>query len=142
MTRRAAFGLAALVGHFLWTSCTCAGAPERREPAADVYRHAMQKPVGIRQVEIGPGLWKPRIDRSRDVGVLDCLRKFEQHGYIDNFRIVADGREAKHHGGPNNNEFVYKLMEAMGWYAAHSRDIARALDHLGDTVLAAQREDG
>jgi len=142
MNRRTAAALRMLAVAWLWVSCVPAAHLWAGEPVVEVYRYARQKPVGIRQVEIGPGFWKPRIDRSRDVGVLDYLEKFEEHGYIDNFRIVADGREAKHNGGPNNNEFVYKLMEAMGWYADDSRKIARALADVGDTVLAAQREDG
>lgn len=142
MTRRVTAAVAVLLAAVVGVSCAPAAGPRAGEPAHEVYRHARLKPFGLRDVEVGPGFWKGRIDPSRDAGVLDYLAKFEAHGYIDNFRIVAEGREAKHQGGPNNNEFVYKLMEAMGYYAADSQPVARALAGLSGTVLAAQRPDG
>jgi len=130
---------ALLVG---WVGASTEAASDAKAPASHAYRHAAQRPCGFREVRLGPGFWKGRIERSRSVGVLDYLAKFEKHGYIDNFRIVAEGREAKHHGGPNNNEFVYKLMEAMACYAADSEAVAKALSDLSQTVLSAQRPDG
>jgi len=109
---------------------------------ADTYRFAKLRPVPRQAVTIDKGFWKPIRDRSRDTGVPDYLRKFEEHGYINNFRYVAGGENAKHHGGPNNNEFVYKHLEAMGYYAAEGDRIARLHKDLSDTILAAQRPDG
>jgi len=74
--------------------------------------------------------------------VPDYLKKFEEHGFIDNFRYVAEQVAHKHNGGPNNNEFVYKHLEAMGYYAAESDTIAGLHKRLADTILAAQQPDG
>ncbi len=142
MTRWTGVVLATAMAAALCAPSLSAEPGGRRESTLRAYPHAEQAPPALRAVEIGPGFWKTHIDRSREVGVLDYLRKFEAHGYIDNFRIAAEGREAKHHGGPNNNEFVYKLMEAMGRYAADSDKVAKALADLSAVVLAAQRPDG
>jgi uncharacterized protein len=109
---------------------------------ADLYQHAKLRPIGSGEVQIREGFWKPIRDRSRDVGVPDYLRKFEAHGFIDNFRYVADGTAKKHHGGPNNNEFVYKHLEAMGIYAAESDAVAKLHEALSETIRSAQSPDG
>jgi len=106
------------------------------------YSHASLRPVRHANVRILDGFWKPIRDRSREVGVPDYLQKFEAHGYIDNFRYIAKNTAKKPHGGPNCNEFVYKLMEAMAWYAPESARIRGLLGELSDTVLSAQQEDG
>ncbi len=116
--------------------------PTRRDAKQTVYQHAKLRPLPGKAVTIDAGFWRAIRDRSRDVGVPDYLEKFEEHGYIDNFRIAAENRPEAHHGGPNNNEFVYKHMEAMGHYAAESDKIAAMLEELSDAVLAVQREDG
>jgi len=134
-----------LVGLFLGLAVVCRAGPARKTPgdlAPTAYSFARLKPLQHKAVKVDAGFWKPIRDRSRDVGVSDYLKKFEEHGYIENFRIVSQNREEAHHGGPNNNEFVYKHMEAMGYYAAESDRIAALLDELSAAVLAVQREDG
>jgi len=75
-------------------------------------------------------------------GVLDYLEKFEQHGYIENFRIVGKQEKSKHVGGPNNNEFVHKLVEAAGYYATRSPDIKSSFARIIADVLSAQADNG
>lgn len=106
------------------------------------YKYAKLKPVRLQEVVIRDDYWQQRIDRSRDIGVLDYLKKSQQAGYIENFRIVAKNLEKRHIGGPNNNEFVYKLMEAAGHYAHSNPELAEAFRKLNELVLAAQCEDG
>jgi len=106
------------------------------------YRHAKLRPAAWRDIKITGGFWKPIRDRSREVGVPDYLSKFEEHGFIDNFRYVANQTAHQHHGGPNNNEFVYKQLEAMGYYAAESDTVASLHKQLAATILAAQQPDG
>jgi uncharacterized protein len=117
----------------------------QQEPATAThatYPYAVLKPVDLQDVQIHDNFWQPIIERSRDVGTLDYLEKFEAHGNIDNFRIVAQNLENEHVGFSNNNEFVYKLMEAAGYYAASSEPVRKAFGALNATVLAAQDEDG
>lgn len=113
------------------------GAKEHR-----TYPHAVLRPVDRARVTIEGGFWQPIRDRSREVGVPDYLEKFEKHGYIDNFRYVADNQKKQHHGGPNNNEFVYKLLEALGCYCTESKEVDRLHGKLAATILAAQQPDG
>lgn len=106
------------------------------------YQYAKLRPTAWRDAKITGGFWKPIRDRSRDFGVPEYLNKFEEHGYVDNFRYVAEQTASQHHGGPNNSEFVYKHLEAMGYYAAESDTITRLHKQLADTILAAQQPDG
>ncbi|MHC4402687.1 MAG: glycoside hydrolase family 127 protein [Planctomycetota bacterium] len=106
------------------------------------YAHAQLRPFAWRDVAVTGGFWKSIRDRSRDVGVPDYLRKLEEHGYVDNFRYVAQDLAHEHHGGPNNNEFVYKHLEALGYYAAESDALAELHRGLARTILAAQQPDG
>lgn len=110
--------------------------------AVNGYRYAKQRPVGFERVTIGPGFIQRVRDRSREVGTLDYLQKFEQAHYIDFFRWVNTDPPRRHGAGSNNDEFVHKLLEAMGVYAAESDLIARQHKELSDTILAAQAEDG
>jgi uncharacterized protein len=122
----------------LMLSCMTSQKPTQPE----IYPFAKFKPVELHDARIIDGFWKPYIDTSRDVGMMDYLRKFEAHGNIDNFRIVTQNREENHTGDSNNNEFVYKLMEAAGYYANNSRPVKKAFEALNATVLAAQDDDG
>ena len=148
ITRRRSNGIAiAFCGLSLFVNSQVAQAGDRSQngsPAVrpQAYRCAKLCPVAWRDVKITGGFWKPIRDRSCDVGVPDYLDKFEEHGFIDNFRDVAEQSAHQHHGGPNNNEFVYKHLEAMGYYAAESGKIADLLKELSNTILAAQQPDG
>ena len=122
----------------------CAAKPlgplPRNIPAA--YKHARLKPTDISETSITGGYLHPYIERSMSTGVLDYLDKFEAHGLIENFRIVGKKLDKKHSGGPNSNEFVYKLVEAAGYYAARSDKIARIFAGTNDDILSAQSDDG
>jgi hypothetical protein len=82
-------------------------------PVADCYQHAKQRPVGFERVTIGPGFLQEVRDRSREVGTPDYLEKFEQAHYIDFFRWVHADPPRRRQAGPNNDEFVHKLLAIM-----------------------------
>ena len=109
-------------------------------PAA--YKHARFRPTDLSDTSITGGYLGPYIDRSMAVGVLDYLEKFEDHGFIENFRIVGKKLDKRHSGGPNCNEFVYKLVEAAGYYAARGDKIAGAFAKVNADILSAQSDDG
>jgi len=121
---------------------------EARSPSAEprnaptAYEYARLKPVGFSDAAITGGYLKPYIDRSMDKGVLDYLAKFEDHGFIENFRIVGKKLDKKHSGWANCNEFVYKLVEAAGYYAPRSDKIAKAFAKTNADILSAQCGDG
>jgi len=110
--------------------------------ASTVYPYAKVRPIEWTHVEITDGFWKTIRDRSKDIGVPDYLRKFEEHGYIDHFRYVANDTYKLPHWNFNVDEFVHKLLEAMGIYARESEKIAGLHRSLSQTIIAAQREDG
>jgi uncharacterized protein len=124
------------------TGCTAGPAAPlpRNIPAA--YKYAKLQPADFSKTAITGGYLRPYIERSMDAGVLDYLDKFEEHGLIENFRIVGKKLDKKHSGGPNNNEFVYKLVEAAGYYAPRNDKIAQAFAKTNADILSAQSADG
>jgi hypothetical protein len=116
----------------------CAARPlgplPRNTPAA--YKHARLKPTDLSETSITGGYLHPYIERSMATGVLDYLEKFEAHGFIENFRIVGKKLEKKHSGWANCNEFVYKLVEAAGYYATRSDKIAGAFAKTNADILS------
>ena len=108
----------------------------------DVYSHAMLKPVSHKNVELAEGYWDEVRTRSRDIGVPTLQVQFEKHGYIDNFRICSAQTDQSHIGGANNNEFIYKQLEAMSWYSEESNVIKVLFEDLAEIILSAQQPDG
>ena len=108
------------------------------------YPHARVRPLAYRSARITGGLWGRTIATSRTVGVPACYDRFEEAGSIDNFRVLSEGLRTPHSGGPNNNEFVYKWLEACGHYAG-TEGAGRAEELLAEVsglVLRAQEPDG
>jgi DUF1680 family protein len=108
----------------------------------ETYPHAKVRPIAHDAVEITGGYWNKIRTRSRDVGIETLYQQFEKSRYIENFHICAEQRHEEHIGRMNNNEFFYKLMEAMGWYATESKTSAGLLKEASETVLPAQQPDG
>jgi DUF1680 family protein len=115
---------------------------QTNEPAAKPYPFATLRPIGFEKVKIADGFLGRIRDRSRDVGTTDYLKKFEEKDYINYFRWVNANPPQRQTYGPNNNEFVYKHLEAMGIYAAESQRIAQLHKDLSATIRAAQADDG
>jgi DUF1680 family protein len=124
-------------------SLTSGQAGERFDDIArDKYRYATLRPVRLFDAEITGGYLQTYIATSMEKGVPDYLEKFERHGCIENFRIVGKQEKKKHVGGPNNNEFVHKLVEAAGYYAARSPDIKSSFARIIGEILSAQADNG
>ncbi|MHC4353162.1 MAG: glycoside hydrolase family 127 protein [Planctomycetota bacterium] len=119
-------------------------AGDRRHDRIDpnAYSHAKLRPVRLHDAKITGGYLGGYIGMSRRKGVLDYLSKFERLGHVDNFRIVARGSKNKHVGGPNNDEFLYKLIEAAGYHAAEKGPIRAVFTVVNDAILSAQADDG
>lgn len=108
----------------------------------DAYPYAKVQPVAHDQVQISGGFWNVLRARSRDVGLASLYRQFEKNGHIENFRICAEQRDDKPVGRMNVNEFFYKHMEAMAWYAQESKLANDLLKESSAIVLSAQQPDG
>ncbi|EMI58139.1 secreted protein containing DUF1680 [Rhodopirellula sallentina SM41] len=122
----------------------CAASVEVRagDSQVETYTHASVHPVAHDAVKLTDGFWYDIRARSRDVGIASLHRLFESKGYFENFRICADGRSEKHFRRMNCNEFIYKHMEAMAWYAPESKQVSGLLRDASATVLSAQQPDG
>lgn len=106
------------------------------------YAHAVVKPVALSDVRITGGYLGTYIDRTLNLSVLDLFNKMEARGSFRNFTIVAKGLSAPHVGGPNEDEWVYKLLEAAGAFAPQSQAIKEKFQPLINDILASQDSDG
>lgn len=108
------------------------------------YKYAIYNPVEISSVQLTGGLIYDYVERSKNIGMLKCYDEFEKAGSFENYRIIAKGTKQNHNGNRNNNEFVYKWLEACGYYASYSNteDILEIYEKMIDLVGKAQRDDG
>jgi len=116
------------------------GRTDRIDP--NTYAYAKLRPIRLHDATITGGHLGGYIDISRRKGVLDYLAKFEQKGHVDNFRIIARGSKDKHVGGANNDEFLYKLIEAAGYYSADNAPIRMVFSKVNADILSAQSDNG
>ncbi len=121
---------------------------ERSVPTSWSYAHALWKPVNMLAVRPG-GIWKSRIDTNIAKGWFDVGHKLEENGHITPFRTIAEGRDVSTGAKTaNNDEFVYKWMEAGGYYAGYPSGgsacerVRAELDKAVDLVLRIQKPDG
>lgn len=126
-----------------------AAAAERAVPAPWSYSHSVLKPVNMLAVRISSPFWKSRIDINAATGWFDIEKKLDENGHLAPFRVIAEGRDAATGGkSPNNDEFVYKWMEAGGYYAGYPgggaacERIRSELSRFIDVVLRTQKPDG
>jgi DUF1680 family protein len=122
--------------------------PSRSIPAPGAYAHAKMKPLPLYSVRMTDGFWKPRIETSIAKGWFDLGTKFDKEGHLEPFRIIADKRGVPSNKRPNNDEFVFKWMEAGGYYSGYADcgpDCQKIHDQLSgmiDLVLSIQKPDG
>lgn len=133
-------GIKVLAHQLILAMCTGVALCHADESAVQpqhFYPYAIVRPIGFEDVTINDGFIKTVRDRSRDVGVPSYMAKFEEHGEVQNYRIVVNnilGEKGEHYLRANVDEFVYKQLEAMGIYAAESEEIAR-LHKVLDEIL-------
>ncbi len=124
------------------------GQLHREIPAPGSYAHAALKPVPLFSVKLTDNFWKPRIETNINKGWFDLEEKFDKNAHFEPFRIVIEKRAVASPKRPNNDEFVYKWMEAGGLYSAYPeggpvcRRIADDLKKAIDMVLSIQTPDG
>jgi DUF1680 family protein len=100
--------------------------------------------VPISAVEIRPGFWTNRMDPARRKGLPRLLGHLEDHGVVDNFRRISQGKEVPRKGPVFTDSDLYKWMEAaafsLQWRADDNLD--QLLESVIDDVAGAQGEDG
>ena len=103
------------------------------------------RPLGMGEVQLGPGFWAERQRLAGEVMVDHCRAWMTRLGWVDNFRLAAEGRPlAERHGREFSDSEVYKLLEALSWESGRSGrpDHERAVVALSEQVAAAQEPDG
>lgn len=124
-----------------------AAQPSRVIPPPNSYPHARYKPLPLFAVKLADDFWKPRVGTHLQKGWLDLQQKFESAGSIDAFRTIAEKRDAPPPRA-NNDEFVYKWMEAGGFYSGYAdcgdacRRINDELRKMIDLVVSTQSPEG
>lgn len=106
--------------------------------------HVKVVPVPVRNVKMGNGFWSRWTDANRRQGIPALLQQLEEHGVVDNFRIMT-GRKAGARKGPYfTDSDLFKWMEGAAWALASGEDapLHRSLNAVIDDVVAAQAPDG
>jgi DUF1680 family protein len=110
------------------------------EPARDY----LIRPVPFTQVHIDDSFWAPRIETNRTVTIPFALKKNEETGRVDNFRIAARLKEGKYMGERYNDTDIYKVLEGAAYSLVQhpDRDLEKNVDGLVDLIAQAQEPDG
>lgn len=101
-------------------------------------------PVPIHAVEMGDGFWRPWMEANRAKGIPALYHQLEEHGAIDNFRLISGRKQGERRGPYFTDSDVYKWMEGAATALETSDDpyLEKLLDGVIDEVAAAQRQDG
>ncbi len=111
---------------------------EKVSAEGETYRHAKSLPVKQQEVEVTGGIWKSKIDQSRACGLSKLLTQYENRTIVKNF---LPGR--KHIGASNQDEFVYKALEAAAYYMDNPPEkLKEQYTRIRNIVISAQRPDG
>ena len=98
----------------------------------------------LSQVTLQDEFWTPYVEGIRDIMIPYCFDKFEETGYVQNFRSVANGDGAKHQGPPFSDGLLLETITGASNFLAMKNQEAsrRKIEALMDVILSAQQEDG
>jgi len=100
--------------------------------------------VPIGAVKMNNGFWKTRMDRNLERGIPRLLEHLENHGVIENFRLVSGRATGQRQGPYFSDSDLYKWMEgaALALQSYDDPKLKATLDKVIDEVAAAQGQDG
>jgi len=100
--------------------------------------------LDAQQVTITDNFWQPRQEMNARQALLHQWEQLEKSGSIENFRLLAEGKEGLREGWFFAGSDVHKWLDAASRaYAAYpSPELAQRIDALIDLLGAAQAEDG
>ena len=98
----------------------------------------------VAEVKIKDSFWTPYIKNIRDIMLPYCYNKFEETGYLDNYRSVAAKDGAEHKGPTFTDGLFLETVRASCDFLKDSFDekTDKFLDGIIDIIVAAQQEDG
>ncbi len=120
-------------------SMMTASSNEKTLENGEIYKFAKSLPVNLQDVEVTDDFWKTRIDQSRTHGLPKLLTEYENRPIVTNF---LPSRE--HRGASNQDEFLYKALEAAAYYMDDDRpeELKKQYIRIRGIVIAAQTPDG
>lgn len=82
----------------------------------DASPEAKLKTVPVRAVTIPDGFWAARRQVAVETSIPTIRKLLEAHGYIDNFRRIAEGKKVERQGPVFTDSDLYKWLEAVGFF--------------------------
>ena len=98
----------------------------------------------VGEVTLDDSFWTPYTEKIRDITLWYCFEKFEETGYIQNFRSVAQKDGAKHMGPPFSDGLFYETITAASEFLnrEHNPKLEKQLDEFIELIISAQDSDG
>ena len=98
----------------------------------------------LSEVTMNDTFWTPYTEKIRDILIPYCFDKFEETGYIKNFRAVSENSGEKHIGPPFSDGLFLEMITGASDFLSKSYDekLDKKLDELLDIVISAQQDDG
>ncbi len=98
----------------------------------------------LSEVTLNDTFWTPYTEKIRDILIPYCFDKFEETGYIKNFRAVSENSGEKHIGPPFSDGLFLEMITGASDFLSKSYDekLDKKLDELIDIVISAQQDDG
>lgn len=103
------------------------------------------KPVPFTQVKFTDNFWAPKLKVNKDVTIPIGLKKNEETGRVDNFKVAGGLKKGKFATQyPFDDTDIYKMIEAASYSLQVSPDpkLNAYLDTLITFITAAQEKDG
>ncbi|MBE7025237.1 MAG: hypothetical protein E7408_04185 [Ruminococcaceae bacterium] len=98
----------------------------------------------VSEVSLNDSFWTPYVNGIRDVMIPYCFDKFEETGYIQNFKSTAQ-KDGKKHVGPTFSDglFIETITGASNFLNTYyDAELDKKLDKFIDIVISAQQNDG
>ena len=98
----------------------------------------------LSEVTMQDSFWTPYVDGIRDIMIPYCFEKFQEIGYLQNFKNVADRDSAKHIGPPFSDGLVLETITGAANFLAkqYQAELGKQLRKMVDLIISAQQEDG
>ncbi len=92
----------------------------------------------------GDLFWSDRLERNRTITIRNQYQKLVEHGYLENFRIIAEELDQPDDGLVFRDSDLYKWLEAACWTLAFKDDQALQdrVEEVIKLIRRAQDDDG
>lgn len=123
---------------------------DKREPEAvllntDHSPNAKLRSVPLDSIDMTHDpFWGDRLERNRTVTLCDQYQKLVEHGYLENFRRLAEDLDQPDNGLVFRDSDLFKWLEAACWTLAYEDDQALRdqVEDIIDLIKRAQGPDG